>query len=451
MGRSRNNETSNVAPGRQHGQPMPIVFPVLICVLAFALRLVVMFAAHTYRVVHDDTQFFGFGWEMGRVAASLAEGHGFSSPLPLPTGPTAIVGPLYPLLLAFIFKVCGIYSTSSAIVIRIVQSAFASLTCLFIYLCGRNTVGDATGRLAAVAWALFPLNIFFTVDKVWETTLTAMLAVALFWFLLPALDSVSVRRWAGIGLLLGVAVLTSASIAVLVIPFGLLALWRFRARMIVPTVVSLLCFGAVLSPWLLRNRAEFGKAMLRDNFPLEFRIGNNMSSWGQKVEALHPSNTPAVNEHWQSVGELRFMAEESAANAEYVHAHTRRFALVTLNRIVNYWTGAWLRTIPGFPNLWTVIAATSLLTLIGFAGIAEMFRSGNPAASMYAGCLFFYPWTYYFTTTQPRFYHAMTPLLIVAGAFWLLQLRRRVTMQTQAPPPGSQIAEEAENATTVSF
>src|SRR5580693_4018924 len=64
-----------------HAMPHPVTQPrsvksflVLVCLLAFAIRLAAMFAGNTYRVVEDDTNHFGFGWEMGRVAASLAEG-----------------------------------------------------------------------------------------------------------------------------------------------------------------------------------------------------------------------------------------------------------------------------------------------------------------------------------------------------------------------------------------
>ena len=75
-------------------QGNPRLFLIAVFLLAFVLRLAVMFATSSYHVVNDDTDHFGFGWEMGRVARSLAEGAGFSSPLPLPTGPTAIVGPV---------------------------------------------------------------------------------------------------------------------------------------------------------------------------------------------------------------------------------------------------------------------------------------------------------------------------------------------------------------------
>jgi hypothetical protein len=410
-------------------------FLIAVCLFAFAFRLAVMFATSSYRVVEDDTNHFGFGWEMGRVASSLAEGAGFSSPLPLPTGPTAIVGPVYPLVLASVFKVFGVYTTGSAIAIRILQILFSSLTCLLIYLCGRDTVGTSAGKLAAIIWVVFPLNIFFSVTKVWETSLTAMLMAGLFWFMLPLRNSLSIWRWSAAGGLLAVAALVNTSLVVVVIPFGLSALWRNRRRAFFPTMVGALTCLAVVSPWVVRNHTEFGKFMLRSNFPLEFRIGNNEFSYGQKIEALHPSNTPSINVHWQEVGESRFMAEEQAANSQFIAAHFDRFALSTLNRVVNYWTGAWIKPIAGFPNSWPVVIATSVLTLLALLGVKRMLASGNSAAPIYVGCLLLYPVVYYLTTSQPRFYHAITPLLILPASSWVVEswnkIRAPIIIQDQ--------------------
>ena len=49
------------------------------------------------------TNNFGFGWEMGRIAAAIASGRGFSDPLGAATGPTAWEPPLYPYLTAGVF------------------------------------------------------------------------------------------------------------------------------------------------------------------------------------------------------------------------------------------------------------------------------------------------------------------------------------------------------------
>ena len=84
--------------------------------IAFALRVCWIVIGHTYRFKSTDNN-FSFGWEMGRIGASIASGHGFSNPFGPPTGPTAWEPPLYPYLIAGVFHVFGIYSKASAFVL----------------------------------------------------------------------------------------------------------------------------------------------------------------------------------------------------------------------------------------------------------------------------------------------------------------------------------------------
>ena len=79
-----------------------------IVVIAFVLRLCWIVIGHTYRFKTTDNN-FSFGWEMGRIAASIASGHGFSNPFGPPTGPTAWEPPLYPYQVAAVFHIFGSY------------------------------------------------------------------------------------------------------------------------------------------------------------------------------------------------------------------------------------------------------------------------------------------------------------------------------------------------------
>ena len=56
--------------------------------VAFALRFGWIVVAHTYKFKTFDDN-FSFGWEMGRIGRSLAQGQGFSNPFSEITGPTA--------------------------------------------------------------------------------------------------------------------------------------------------------------------------------------------------------------------------------------------------------------------------------------------------------------------------------------------------------------------------
>ena len=100
-----------------------------IFLLALLLRLAVITVGHTYRIT-PRRDHFQFGWEMGRIARSIALGQGFSSPTDLPSGPSAWAPPVYPYLLAGIFKLFGIYSSGSGWVILAFNSLFSALTCI---------------------------------------------------------------------------------------------------------------------------------------------------------------------------------------------------------------------------------------------------------------------------------------------------------------------------------
>jgi hypothetical protein len=64
-----------------------------------AIRLIVA-ALVVPEVAANTFDHNAFGWEMGWTARSIFLGHGFTSPfLPL-TGPTALVPPIYPYIVA---------------------------------------------------------------------------------------------------------------------------------------------------------------------------------------------------------------------------------------------------------------------------------------------------------------------------------------------------------------
>src|SRR5689334_5956206 len=72
-------------------------------------------------------------WEMGMVARSLATGKGFSSPFPPETGATAWMAPLYPMLMAGVFKVLGIFTAASLIGLLCLNALFSALTCIPVF------------------------------------------------------------------------------------------------------------------------------------------------------------------------------------------------------------------------------------------------------------------------------------------------------------------------------
>jgi hypothetical protein len=81
--------------------------PLFIVLIALVLRLAVITFGPTYHIT-PRRDHFQFGWEMGRLARSIVTGNGFSSPTDLPSGPSAWAPPLYPYILAGVFKLFGV-------------------------------------------------------------------------------------------------------------------------------------------------------------------------------------------------------------------------------------------------------------------------------------------------------------------------------------------------------
>src|SRR5271157_1574466 len=77
-------------------------------VVALLLRLVVMSFLYPERT-DPYRDHWRLGGESGRIARSIAQGEGFSNPLFGKTGPTAWLAPVFPYLLAGIFKIFGVY------------------------------------------------------------------------------------------------------------------------------------------------------------------------------------------------------------------------------------------------------------------------------------------------------------------------------------------------------
>src|SRR3984957_3181705 len=155
--------------------------------IALLLRVGWIVVGHTYKFKSTDNN-FGFGWEMGRIAAAIASGHGFSNAFGTPTGPTAWEPPLYPYLTAGVFHIFGIYSRASAFVLLSINSLFSALTCIPIFLIARRIFSEQVAVGSAWTWALLPYAMPWCTRWVWETSLSPLLLAVIFWLALTIED-----------------------------------------------------------------------------------------------------------------------------------------------------------------------------------------------------------------------------------------------------------------------
>lgn len=388
----------------------------------FAVRLLVMLFAYKLQL-DPSSDHWAFGWETGRVARSIVTGRGFSSPYSGPTGPTALLPPVYTYLVAAVFKLFGVYTTVSALVLLTLNNLFSSLTCLPVYSIARRVFGIRPAEWAGWVWAFFPYSIALSNTVVWETSLTTLLLSLTVLATLLLEHSNRIAAWAGYGLLWGCVGLTSpATMAILPFLGGWIWIrqWRLGYNCTKAAMIASLCFFAMIAPWTWRSSHAYGRFVaLRGNLGLEVLVGNS-------DDTSHPSNwsvLPGVNqsefEKLQQEGESAYMAQKANEARQLIRQHPYRYAGLSLRRFVNTWTGIW-----NFPPVWSLddagwpnILMYSFLSLLAFAGIAAAVRDRRERSWPLLLAVLVFPALYYFTHSDMGFRHPVDPIIVIFLAY----------------------------------
>jgi 4-amino-4-deoxy-L-arabinose transferase-like glycosyltransferase len=296
--------------------------------IALALRLLVMVYLYPLQL-GPGRDHWAFGYETGRIARSIATGHGFSSPLFGDTGPTAWMTPVYPYIVAAIFKIFGVFTTASALVILSMNALTSALTCVPIFFFTRKSFGEKAGDWASWIWVVFPYAVYWPVERIWDTWLATLLLAILFWTALHLAESVRVRDWIGFGLLSGVAALTDP-VVFSALPFlALWALWRlYKTRRlphaVLPAIGAVLAVILVVSPWFIRNYRVFHKFIpFRDNFALALRVGNVGDQFNMLTLEMGPWQNDQQWQEYQKYGEIAYMQLTWQRAMQYIRMHRR--------------------------------------------------------------------------------------------------------------------------------
>ncbi|HLW82866.1 MAG TPA: glycosyltransferase family 39 protein [Candidatus Acidoferrales bacterium] len=403
--------------------------------VALALRLAVM--AYLYPLqLSARAQHWSFGYETGRIAASIAEGRGFSSPLFGDTGPTAWMTPVYPYIVAGVFKVFGVFTTASALVILSFNAITSALTCLPIFFFARKSFGapygESAGEWAGWIWAVFPYAIYWPVERIWDTWLATLLLAILFWLALHLAESNRARDWIAFGVLSGMAALTDP-VVLSVLPFlALWALWRLHAkrkRWLLPAVGCMLATILVISPWFVRNYRVFHKFIpFRDNFGLALRVGNIGDTRHMLTLQAGPWMNPAEWRQYQRLGEIAYMRYARDAAFDFIAAHPREYVDSCIRRAIFVWTDFWSLSseyLLGYPIQPAGFALYTGLSVLAFIGLRNARREGPAYATPYAIVLVFFPLTYYLTSVEWWYRVPMDPMVFALAAHAIVCIASR--------------------------
>jgi len=385
--------------------------------VALAVRLAALSSFQAYHIPSDQGH-YAFGGEMGRIARSIVTGGGFGSPYDGRTGPSAIVGPVYPYLLAGVFKVFGTYTGASAWAILGLNSLFSALTCLPIRALARQTFGRDVGAVAGWTWVVFPYAIYWPLRWAWDTSLSALLFASVLLVAVRLAGSVRVRDWIAFGFLGALAVLVNTTmLAVVVIVIGWLAhqCHRRAERWARLAAAAFVAIALGLTPWLVRNYFAFGHFVLRSNLGLELYQGNYHQRTGLRDASLDPAYNKTEMAEYKAMGELPYMAEKQRQTLDFIRERPGTFAWLSFRRMIYFWTGTAEIVVPG--RLLESLAFYTLVSVLAFTGLFLARGRATGYVALFATVLMIYPLPYYFTHPDSRFRHLMEPELVMLAAY----------------------------------
>jgi 4-amino-4-deoxy-L-arabinose transferase-like glycosyltransferase len=412
--------------------------PAFIAGFAFVLRMALVYLeSHSGpKPVRDDLP---YGLELGRVARAIAAGEGFSSPLLIAdSGPTAWFTPIYPYLIAGIFKLWGIYSATSHVIIQTMNCAFAAATIFPIHTIAIRTFGRGSAVGAAWAWVFLPTALYYPTVWVWDTTLVALVLSLTFWATLAMREKHSVRAWVGYGALWAIGVLINPSILSLLPCFAGWLIWdahKTGAAWGKPVAAALLVFTIAMVPWTVRNYRVFGKfIVLRSNFGLELWLGNNLNVTDTMGQWQHPSANREEAAKYVRMGEIAYMADKQQKALAYMRSHP----VDTLNLIFRRFEMNWLAFSDSPVDVWinggvfsrTFLALNGLLSLLCFFGVLAAYRAQLPDAAPFAIALLVFPLVFYVTHSSLRYRFPIDPIMLILAAGAVANFASRVCVRT---------------------
>jgi 4-amino-4-deoxy-L-arabinose transferase-like glycosyltransferase len=325
--------------------------------------------------------------------------------------------------------------------VKIAQVLVGSLCILLIAMCARQAAGDAGAVAAAWLAAVYPPLAWIS-GYVLAETLYCALALGTVWLLQRALRCGRSRLGLvlGAGIAAGAAVLTKEAMLFFV---PLAVAWLLSRRRL--RAAGFFCLGValVLTPWIARNYAVYGRFVLTaPHGGITFWTGNNALSTGEGDLAANPVMARA---------RVGFEAQHEGASAAELDAAYYADAFGFIRREPARWIALLGRKLvytflpigPSYRLHSTLYFATSLVSYVlllcaAIAGIGRLVADRRwadgwamwlLAASAVLVSVVFFP--------QERFrIPVIDPTLVICAAAWVASLApvsRRLPAGAPAP------------------
>jgi hypothetical protein len=402
--------------------------------VGLVVRLGWMTLAHTYRF-RNIFDHFDFAGEAGRIARALVTGYGYADPFWGHTGPSAWLAPGYPLLLAGIFKIFGVFTPAAAWVLLAFQSVWNAAVARWVWEVGARSFSRKVAWWAAWIWVLWPGAMEYALRLPWETSVSAALFT---WALVIALrmrrvgnandagenqnhgDGMTWGRWAAWGTIWAALGLLNPSLLIFLPCVGIWLLMGHEwpvSRAMAGAAMAAAIWIAVMMPWWVRNERVFHTFVpFRANLGVEVCLGNCYGPDGLLLQWKHPYLDSQELARYREVGELAYGREKMAQAKAVIRGNPSEFVRMCLLRADYFWFAVPHGVDHPWTD-WTRKLGFSVVSIVGVLGGVLAWRRKRPAAGLYMLALLTVPVPYYAVIVLARFRHPLEPLLTVLAVY----------------------------------
>ena len=330
--------------------------------------------------------------------------------------------PAYPFFAGYIYKILGYGYTN----VYMVQTILGTCNTLLIYLIAKDIFDERLGLASAAASLLYwPLTLYSGILQ--SEILFLFLLLSGFYFLLRGLSTHKVIYFIPCGLLFALSTLTRSInlLLVFLIPAAYFVFsYKQLKKFIINSVVFVVTFCLVMSPWVIRNYNLYHAFIPVDSLSgLNLYIGNNEKANGFFVDITnqYPLNDPKLDNI-----EIDNITKKLAV--DYIEQHPIRAAGLTIWRgllFVGLDIGEvdWVLTKYMSQNIffhyepWYVLIYISdlLFFILAVLGLPKLLKTQKSMVLL--GFIF-----YYFALTslfyiQARYRLPVMPFMAIAAAF----------------------------------
>ena len=336
--------------------------------------------------------------------------------------------PAYPLYLAGIYLTLG----KSILAVRLVEALLGGLIAVLIAIIGKKTLGLATGLVAGLIWAVYPLAIFLAGLVYPETLITVLLAgaVALLLFALGEDPDGQPLPMLIAGLLLMLATMAKPVVAATFLGICTwLVLWRGR-RWVRSLGLLLAGFCLPLALWAGISSHYFGKVIISDPRTVSFidKAGSTNVEEVRKGRIRRALEDPTgfvlhfaseFAHFWQIYPERVVMSDQ--ALRDKFHQRDSRVVRKTVFSSGNSLTD------------WASILSIGPVFLLALAGTVFLIRDKQwPQLSLLMFLILSFAVAYSLFFTQIRYRVPVEPYIILLAGHGLVVIGARVWQRTTA-------------------